>query len=179
MSATLLTAATALVGLVPTLNKWFKDPEIKSNTQDFIASKVIDIAKAITGAENPLDAVSVLQKDPQLLLEFQRTVLHLNHDLERAHYEDKRDARARDVALMTSGKRNRRADIMVISAAVGLMSCLACLIMLQGHLPGEAIGIMSTIAGIFGACLKDAYAFEFGSSRGSHLKDMAALVKGM
>jgi hypothetical protein len=38
-------------------------------------------------------------------------------------------------------------------------------------LPGEAVGIISTVAGIFGACLKDAYAFEFGSSRGSKEKD--------
>jgi len=40
-------------------------------------------------------------------------------------------------------------------------------------------GIISTVAGIFGACLKDAYAFEFGSSRGSKEKDMtvASLVE--
>jgi hypothetical protein len=39
------------------------------------------------------------------------------------------------------------------------------------NLSGEVIGIVSTIAGIFGSCLKDAYAFEFGSSRGSKEKE--------
>jgi hypothetical protein len=38
-------------------------------------------------------------------------------------------------------------------------------------LSGEVIGIVSTIAGIFGSCLKDACAFEFGSSRGSKEKE--------
>lgn len=37
--------------------------------------------------------------------------------------------------------------------------------------PGEVVGIVSTIAGIFGACLRDAFQFEFGSSRGSREKD--------
>jgi hypothetical protein len=41
------------------------------------------------------------------------------------------------------------------------------------------VGIISTIAGIFGACLKDAYTFEFGSSLGSKQKDdtVAALME--
>jgi len=43
----------------------------------------------------------------------------------------------------------------------------------------EAIGVISTMAGVFGACLKDVYAFEFGSSRGSKEKDdtVAALME--
>jgi len=60
---------------------------------------------------------------------------------------------------------------MVVSAAMGLVMCLASLAFYSEALPGEAVGIISTVAGIFGACLKDAYAFEFGSSRGSKEKD--------
>jgi len=62
---------------------------------------------------------------------------------------------------------------MVLAAAFGLVMCLGALVYFAGHMPGEAVGIISTIAGIFGACLKDAYAFEFGSSRGSKEKDLA------
>jgi hypothetical protein len=60
---------------------------------------------------------------------------------------------------------------MVISAVVGLISCLAIICIFRHELPGEVIGIISTIAGIFGSCLRDAYNFEFGSSRGSKEKD--------
>lgn len=64
-----------------------------------------------------------------------------------------------------------RADIMVVGAVLGLISCLACLVWFRTGLPGEAVGIISTVAGIFGACLRDAFAFEFGSSRSSRDKD--------
>ena len=60
---------------------------------------------------------------------------------------------------------------MVVGAVLGLVACLVSLIWFRTGLPGEAVGIISTIAGIFGACLRDAFQFEFGSSRGSREKD--------
>lgn len=97
--------------------------------------------------------------------------MKMEFDLELAAYKDLDNARARDIALANAGRSNLRADIMVLSAAFGLIACLATITLYRTSLPGEAVGIISTIAGIFGACLKDAYAFEFGSSRGSKLKD--------
>ena len=67
-------------------------------------------------------------------------------------------------AINASG-RNKRINIMVVGAALGLIFCLLVLTTYKNDLPGEIVGIVSTIAGIFGACLKDAYGFEFGSSR--------------
>ncbi len=48
-----------------------------------------------------------------------------------------------------------------------------------GRSAGEAGGSMSTVAGMFGAWLKDALAVEFGSSRGSKEKDavLSAIAK--
>jgi hypothetical protein len=54
---------------------------------------------------------------------------------------------------------------------VGLIACLYVLVQFKGQMPGEAVGILSTIAGILGSCLKDYFAFEFGSSRSSREKD--------
>ena len=81
------------------------------------------------------------------------------------------------MAFVVNKKSNTRADIMVIAAAVGLLSCLISLALFRSNLPGEAVGIISTIAGIFGSCLKDAYSFEFGSSRGSKVKDLAGFMR--
>jgi hypothetical protein len=75
------------------------------------------------------------------------------------------------ISLINACGRNRRLNIMVMGAALGLIFCLLMLISYKGDLPGEVVGIVSTISGIFGACLKDAYSFEFGSSRGSKDKD--------
>lgn len=79
-----------------------------------------------------------------------------------AEVTDRMNARERDLQLTKLGRSNRRADIMVISAAIGLVSCLVVLGWFHEKISGEAVGILSTISGVFGACLKDAFSFEFG-----------------
>jgi hypothetical protein len=106
-----------------------------------------------------------------MVSDFQKAIIQVEAEIELAVMKDRQDARLRDVALMNAGHSNVRADVMVISAALGLILCLGSLAYFSEALPGEAVGIISTIAGIFGACLKDAYTFEFGSSRGSREKD--------
>ena len=54
---------------------------------------------------------------------------------------------------------------MVLLAVVGLSLCLGVLAFFSRELPGEAVGAISTIAGVFGICLKNAYTFEFGPSK--------------
>lgn len=75
------------------------------------------------------------------------------------------------IGIMNAYSRNLRLNIMVACAAAGLVLCMLILTSYKGDLPGEVVGIISTVSGIFGACLKDAYSFEFGSSRGSKDKD--------
>jgi len=60
-----------------------------------------------------------------------------------------------------------RANVLVIGAVLGLIACLAVLALYRKDVPGEVVGIVSTIAGIFGTCVRDAFQYEFGSSRGS------------
>jgi hypothetical protein len=76
-----------------------------------------------------------------------------------------------NISMMNAYNRNKRLNVMVVGAALGLVFCLLILTSYKRDLPGEVVGIISTISGIFGACLKDAYSFEFGSSRGSKDKD--------
>ena len=174
MTFPLVTAALGLAEFVPSLTRLFggsRAPEI--------AQQVIDIAKQVTGASSPVEAIRLLEQNSFLVVEFQKEILRREADLDFSLLQDRADARAREVALSVSGQRNRRADIMVCASAIGLILCLGTLGYGSDHLPGEAVGIISTIAGIFGACLKDAYAFEFGSSRGSKEKDITvtALLK--
>ena len=96
--------------------------------------------------------------------------LRADYDLEIAYLGDRKDARGRDVALAQAGYHNKRADLMVLFDVVGLVACLAVLTVFRADVPGEVVGLLSTIAGIFGLCLRDAHQFEFGSSRGSREK---------
>jgi hypothetical protein len=166
MSIPIWQAVLSLAQFSPAVAKWLSTPNITS-----ISEKIMGIAKEITKTRDESEAVKKLKADRHMLFLFQKALLNSEREIELAIIKDKENARVRDVAFINSGRRNKRADIMVIAAAIGLFICLAAIVFFQKALPGEAVGIISTIAGIFGSCLKDAYNFEFGSSRGSKEKD--------
>lgn len=175
MSFPLLAVAQSLTEIVPLMARWLGGSESEET-----ARKIVTLAHSITGEKDPASLLQALKANPKLLIDFQEAILKLDHDLEMAEYKDRDSAHLRDIALAQAGRSNLRADIMVISAALGLVACLITITLYRLTLPGETVGIISTIAGIFGSCLKDAYTFEFGSSRGSKLKDskLTSLMTG-
>lgn len=166
MAFPIIAAALGLAEFAPMIARW-----LGGDNAENIATDVVNMARRITKTDDPYEAVQRLQRDQTLIMEFQKAVLQHEAELEAAYLHDKQSARSRDMAFIQAGLRNTRADVMVCAAAFGLVMCLVSLGCYSDDLPGEAVGIISTIAGIFGACLKDAYAFEFGSSRGSKEKD--------
>lgn len=168
MAFPVIAAALGLAGFAPIIARWLGGDQAQE-----VASKVVDIAQKVTGTLDPVEAIQRLQENTGMVSEFQRAIIQVEAEIELAVMKDRQDARLRDVALVNAGRSNVRADVMVIAAATGLILCLGSLAYFSEELPGEAVGIISTIAGIFGACLKDAYSFEFGSSRGSKEKDGA------
>ncbi|MDR1034964.1 MAG: hypothetical protein LBL32_03470 [Holosporales bacterium] len=166
ISASILQSILSLVQLSPRITKWLSGSSIA-----LVSKQILDIAKNVTNSKNETEAVEKLKTDRNMLLLFQKVLISSEREIELAVIKDKENARTRDIAIINTGRRNIRADVMVISAALGLIICLATIVVYRKSLPGEAVGIISTVAGIFGACLKDAYNFEFGSSRGSKEKD--------
>ena len=57
--------------------------------------------------------------------------------------------------------REKRRRIMIIGASCGLILCLTALAIFKKEISEEVIGILYMITGIFGACLTEAYDFEF------------------
>jgi hypothetical protein len=171
MAFPLWAAALSLCEFAPLIGHWLSGASRAQG--ETIASSVIDLAKKITNSSQILDVVQKFQENPSLTAQFQREILNMEAQMELSLLHDRQKARERDLAFAQNNQQNRRADIMVICAAVGLLICLIALSGFASLLSGEAVGIISTIAGIFGSCLKDAYAFEFGSSRGSKEKDLA------
>lgn len=174
MAFPIIAAALGLANFAPIIARWLGGDQ----SQD-VATKVVDIAQKVTGALDPIEAIQRLQSNIEMVGEFQKAIIQIEAEIELAAMKDRQDARLRDIAVINAGRSNIRADVMVIAAASGLILCLASLAYFSHELPGEAVGIISTIAGIFGGCLKDAYNFEFGSSRGSKEKDstVAAILE--
>jgi len=148
-----------------------------------VADSVVDAVEVVTGKRvtnkaEAEEAVAMIKADPALAAKLRMDLDEIELRTEQAYLDDRQDARDRDVKMRRAGYSNSRADLMVAGAGVVLVSCLACLVLLKSDLPGEAVGIISTVAGIAGACLKDAFQFEFGSSRGSKEKDALMAGKG-
>lgn len=129
-------------------------------------SQTIDETPIIENNE-PVERIVLAGTNPNGAPSDDQPISHQNKTLHGLHSVPPED----HIGLINAYSRNRRLNIMVTSAAIGLGLCLLILTLCRANISGEVIGIVSTIAGIFGACLKDAYSFEFGSSRGSHEKD--------
>jgi hypothetical protein len=94
----------------------------------------------------------------------------------RLRLDKLQDVRAGDAASARAVQSSRRGDLMVAGAAVGLVVCLlACVALaitrvLNDQTGGLVMGLLASIAGYFGLSLRDAYSYEFGSSRSSQDK---------
>ena len=58
--------------------------------------------------------------------------------------------------------REKRRRLMIIGASCGLVLCLTTLVVFKKEMSEEIVCIIYMITGIFGACLMEAYNFEFG-----------------
>ena len=143
-----------------------------SKSAETATERIVAVASELTGQESPEDIISTLREDKAMSAQLTLRLSEIEMELDRLYMEDRQDARKRDVALAAAGGRNVRADVMILTVTLGLLACLYVLTSFREDLPGEVVGIVSTIAGIFGACLRDAFQFEFGSSRGSKDKDV-------
>lgn len=131
------------------------------------ASKVADIAtglvRQVTGLEDPMKGIAVLESDPDLMLQFQLAMLQREQELERLYVADKSDARFRDIEFLKSGKRNIRADLMVACSFALLVLIIAALFFTE---PTEfAKGAITVVLGFITVNLGNVFSFEFGTTR--------------
>ncbi|GAB3763522.1 hypothetical protein GCM10028796_17160 [Ramlibacter monticola] len=158
-----ITIAMGLAQFAPAIVKWLTG----SDKAEQAAGAVVEIAKQVTGKGTGDEALAAVTADPALAIQFRTALMQNEADLDKAYLADRQDARMRDIAFLQAGKVNARANAMVAMDAIGLIACLVVLTLFRKEIPGEVVGLLSTIAGIFGLCLRDAHQFEFGSSRGS------------
>lgn len=135
-----------------------------------VAKRVARIAAGVTGAQDPDDALAILQADPDMMVAYQVKVLEQEADIEALYLQDRQDARARDIELRRAGYRNVRADILAYVAIGGLV-LLAYTLVFVALPEGPGRDMLLMLSGALVVVVKDVYGFEFGSSRGSKDKD--------
>lgn len=171
----LLALIPLLASLAPGLIRWATG----SDTAGAVSAQVIQAVQTATGTstvEAAAAAAAGLSSDDRMKLAVQLAQIQAQaeqaarqaelDDL-KAHLADVADARARDVALRQGGRHNVRADVMVGLAILGIMAALWFLrssgVPMDSALAGSVMGLVGVLSG----CFKDAFTFEFGSSRGS------------
>lgn len=157
------------------------------------ARDAIDIAQQVTGKKTPEEARAALEANTELAQAYRLALL--DHDRFRAQLSAEerkdiratvlanvKDARGRDIQVrQLAGGENKRADAMVAMAAFGLVGTMCAIIglaYLNSRYPetmSEAVFTallvqLVNLGGVWGLCLRDAFNFEFGSSRGSKEK---------
>lgn len=135
-----------------------------------VAERVVSTAVGATGAETPEEALARVREDAAARERLHVALLVQEQELERLYLADRQSARERDVAIRRAGDgSNRRGDVLATVAILGLLATIAALFLLE--VPPEARDpLLVTIGGLL-SIVKDVYAFEFGSSRGSKAKE--------
>lgn len=135
-----------------------------------VAGEVAAIAKTVTGATSPEEALATLQTSDEFRQEFRMAVLEQEEKLEWLYLEDRQDARKRDVELRRVQGSNYRGDVLAFAAIAGLIVLTWSMVFVE--IPdGPARDVLLLLSGALITVVKDVYAFEFGSSRGSKDKD--------
>jgi hypothetical protein len=133
-----------------------------------VAETVVDIAEAVTGKKGQ-EAVDVVKANPETALSYLQAQMAQEERLEALVVEDRKSARERDKAFIAAGRWNFRADLMVLG-------CVVALVFIVNEIAGtevkpEVLAIFNMAVGALLKMLGDAFAYEFGSSRGSKEKD--------
>ncbi len=168
-----VTIAFGLAQYAPSIIKWLSGSE---KTEE-AAQKVIDVARVVTGKQDASEAVVAIQADPAVLMQFRQAMAGIEADMDRAYLADRQNARGRDVAFVQAGRWNIRADLLALLSVTGLIVCV-WFVARDSSLPERAVNAIMFVAGTLAACVRDVFAFEFGSSRGSRDKDALIADKG-
>ena len=138
-----------------------------------IGDRAAEVVRAVTGTDDPIQAEAAMA-DPGTRSEVAQRLAELAVEQDRIAAAEMASARARDVALRQAGASRRMPSVLVgIGVGGVVMAVVAMLVGSWMGLPegGAVMAVLITIAVGFLAIIKDAAAFEFGSSLGSRNKD--------
>lgn len=154
-----------------------------------VASKVIEIAKDVTGTATPDEAARALVANPDLVLKFKTAALEQEVELKRIALEETKvfladtdSARKREAEIATSDKapllNKAVTPVLALATVVLTFSMFGLMIwMADGDLKPAQERIIIFIAGAMVPLCAQVYNYYYGSSRGDaaaqqHIREM-------
>lgn len=141
-----------------------------SNKAADIAEKVVGVARAVTGIDDPQTVIETIRMDPAKAAEFQLAMNAQQADFERMYLADTQSARARDVELAKAGIKNHRANVLAGAALLTVIICLFVVVW-SSSIDEYAKATISLILGRALGWVEQLFSFEFGTTRASKAKD--------
>ncbi|MFP4271132.1 MAG: hypothetical protein ACLFTL_11280, partial [Alphaproteobacteria bacterium] len=151
--------------------------KLGGDNAETVAKKVVDVAATAAGVPDSEDAEEILERlklDAEARADLRVQLAEIENRENERVLEDRLSARMRSLELEKDGRRNTRADLMLLLAFTGLGGCVAAAVWPYPEskaLGTPEIGLLTTVAGVLLKILSDAFAFEFGSSQGSKSKE--------
>lgn len=164
-----IAAAGALIQIVPQIARW-----LAGDKAGDAADKVLNVAKAVTGASLGEQAATILLSDPEKAAAFQEAMANMEAELDKEYLRDVQDARKRDVQLQSAGHVNWRANLLV-ALTFAVVFILMTLIWTFADVNDYVKGAASLLLGRFLGYLDSIFNFEFGTTRSSKEKDATIL----
>ncbi len=149
----LIPIISALTSVVPSIAGW-----IGGDKAEDAANHVADIARKVTGQNDPEKAVDTILKDEKLKLQFMMQIENNRQALDEAYLKDRQHARE-------SHKHSIMPSVIVVALTLMVAAMGAALFMSVIPEANEALANI-----LFGAVLAkwaDSVAYWVGSSRGS------------
>jgi len=161
-----ISIAMALAQFAPGIIKLFTG----SDKAEDIATAVVGVAQAVTGAPTPSAALAQIQADPAKVLEFQQAMAAQQADLEKAYLLDVQSARERDIELAKAGQMNYRANALAGGSVILVLFCLLITVW-STEMDDFAKATITLICGRALGWVEQVFSFEFGTTRANKVKD--------
>jgi hypothetical protein len=161
-----ISIALGLANFVPAIMKFVGAGDGATSA----VSKVIEIAKDVTGTASGADALSALKADPNKVLEFQAAMAANSTHLDEIYLADVQSARDRDVKLAQAGFSNRRGHILTGYAALLVVATLVA-VLWASNIDDFVKATVTLVLGKALGWVDQIFGFEFGTTRASKAKD--------
>lgn len=161
-----ISIALGLANFVPAIMKFVGAGDSATSA----VSKVIDIAKEVTGTNSGADALEALKADPNKVLDFQLAMARNATHLDEIYLADVQSAREMNIKLAQAGFTNRRGHILAGYSAMLVILCLV-LVIWESNLDDFVKATVTLVLGKALGWVDQIFGFEFGTTRASKSKD--------
>jgi hypothetical protein len=169
-----VTIALGLAQFAPTLIKYFTGSDKAAS----VAGSVIDIAKTVTGAQTPEEALATIKASSEAAAAFQQKVLESDADLQKAHLLDVQNARNMQIAALGQDDLFSKRFVYYLAAAWSLFAMLYFSAVTFWPPTSAGQRIADTILGVLiSSVLGSILAYFYGSTKGSAEKTRLLATK--